>query len=485
MRSSLLVLMLMGTFLAPERSLAVGRGEVFPQTTARRHGLARPWFMQVHLDSSRGEISHIVFDAKREFVSERGAVVTVPDTLFVQTNQAVLHAIDAETGQTLWTSQVGRRGHPSLRPGVNENFVAVVNGSYLYIVNRASGKLLWKSQLEDAPGAGAALSEKRVYVPMVNGLVVSYLMERMKDPLEELGLTRDLEDLTPEEQEEQEAERRKAIRISQETAPPLACRSYGRALVQPFVTRQTPDEEFVAWPTDRGFLFVGYIARRENHFTMAYRLETEAGIAAQPSYTPGNPNEPADHGVIYAASRDGFVHAVSAKSGDPLWRFSAAEPILEPPVVIDQNVYVVTQPGGMYCLDVETGAEKWWAHQVAQFIAASNDRVYVADKLNRIAVLRAASGARLDTIGVRGMDIKVINSQTDRIYLASDTGLIHCLHELELSEPVRHNLLPELVAEEPEAEEAPASEPAAEEAAPAGANPFSAPAGGGNANPFE
>jgi len=476
--------MLLGTFLAPERSFAVGRGEIIPLTTARRHGLARPWFTQVRLDSSRAEISHIVFDAKREIALKGEGTLTIPDTLFVQTNQAVLHAIDAETGQTLWASQVGRRGHPSLRPGVNENFVAVVNGSYLYIVNRASGKLLWMSQLEDAPGAGAALSKNRVYVPMVNGLVVSYLLEPMKDPLEELGLIRDLKDLTPEEQEEQEAERRKAIRISQESAPPLACRSYGRALVQPFVTRQTDEEEYVSWPTDRGFLFVGYVARRKNHFTMAYRLATEAGIAAQPTYSPADPNDPGASGVIYAASRDGFVHAVSEESGDPLWRFSAAEPILEPPVVIDQDVYVVTQPGGMYCLDAETGAEKWWAHQVAQFIAASNDRVYVADKLNRIAVLRTASGARLDTIGVRGMDIKIINSQTDRIYLASDTGLIHCLHELELSEPVRHNLLPELVAEEPGAEEAPAGEPAAEEAPAAGVDPFSAPAGGGNANPF-
>lgn len=483
MRSSLFVLMLLGTFFAPERVLAVGRGEVIPQTTARRHGLERPWFTQIQLDSARAEVSHIVLDAKREVTPEPGVVMTIPDTLFVQTNQAVMHAINAETGQTLWASQVGRRGHLSLRPGVNENFVAVVNGSYLYILNRASGNLLWKAELESAPGAGAALSERRVYVPMVNGLVVSYLLEPMKDPLEELGLVRDLNDLTPEEQEEQEEERRKSIRISQEYAPPLACRSYGRALVQPFVTRQTEDEEYVSWPTDRGFLFVGYVARRENHFTMRYRLATEAGIAAQPTYLPANPNIATDTGVIFAASRDGYVHAVAERSGDPLWRFSAAEPILEPPVVVNENVYVVTQPGGMYCLDARTGAEKWWAYQVAQFIAASNDRLYVADKLNRIAVLRVESGARLDTIAVRGMDIKLLNSQTDRVYLASDRGLLQCLHELELSEPLRHNLPPEPVAEEAGAEEEPADTPAAEEAPAGGADPFSAPAAAG-ADPF-
>jgi hypothetical protein len=253
--------------------------------------------------------------------------------------------------------------------------------------------------------------------------------------------------------------------------------------VQPFVTYQTEDEEYVSWPTDRGFLFVGYVARLENHFTMRYRLATEAGIAAQPTYLPGNPNVPGDSGVIYAASRDGYVHAVEERSGTPLWRFSAAEPILEPPVVVNENVYVVTQPGAMYCLDARTGDDKWWTYQIDQFISASNDRVYVADKLNRIAVLRAQSGVRLDTIPLRGMDIKLINSQTDRIYLASKRGLLQCLHELELAQPLRHNLPPEPVAEQPGAEEEPAAEPAADDAPADAADPFATPPAD-DANPF-
>ena len=448
MRSCTLVLALIGTLFAFDRSLAARRGEIIPETAARRHGLARPWFTQIQLDRARARVSHVVLD--------RG-------TLFVQTDHAVVHAIDAETGQTFWAKQVGRRDHPSLTPGANKNFVAVINGSFLYVVNRFSGKLLWKTQLEGAPGGGPAMSEQRLYVPMVDGMVYSYRLEPMKDPLEELGLIRDPEELTPEEQEALEEERRETIRLSQEYVPPLACKSFGRALVQPIVTHQTQDEEYVAWPTDRGFLFVAHVVRREDHFTVLYRLETEAGIAAQPAYWPPDPNLIPDEGVIYAASRDGFVHAITERAGNSLWRFSTAEPILEPPVVIGQSVYVVTQPGGMYCLDAKSGVQKWWTYQVAQFIAASRERLYVADKLDRIVVLSTASGARLDTIPAPGLDIKLVNTQTDRIYLATSTGLIQCLHETELSEPIVHRQPPEPVAEEPAAEEEPEAE---EQAAP-------------------
>jgi hypothetical protein len=462
-RSQLLALGLIVGLALCDAAMGARRGQVIPEPAARRHGLTRPWFTQVQLDSARARISEITLD--------RG-------TLFVQTDTAVVHAIDAETGRTHWAVEVGRRGHPSFAPGANDMFVAVVNGSFLYVLNRENGKLLWKTQLEGAPGAGAALSARRAYVPMVDGLVMSYLLTPLKDPVEEMGLTRrQQEELSPEDEEALEKERREAIRLSQEYVPPLACQSYGRSLVQPLVTRHTPDEEYVTWPTDRGILFVGYVARLEEQFTMLYQLQTESGIAAQPAYLPPNPDLSLDRGLICAASRDGYVHALEEKDGDPLWRFPTAEPILEAPVAIGANIYVATQPGGMYCLNALDGTEKWWAPQVAQFIAASNDRLYVVDKLDRILVLDAASGARLDTIYFPGQDIKLVNIDTDRIYLAARTGLIQCLHEAELAEPIVHR----------KPIEPPTEEEAKEEETPAvpESKPTEAPAPGGAApNPF-
>lgn len=464
-RSCIFVLALSGALFSSGMSDAAHPGRVISETTALRHGLTRPWFTQIQMDLAQGRVRDVVLDS---------------GTLFVQTDQALLHAIDAETGQTLWAEQIGRRGHLSLTPGANEDLLGVVNGSYLYIVNRHNGKLVWKTQCEGVPGAGPALSRHRAYVPMVNGLVVSYQLDMMKDPLEELGRLR-AKDLTPEEEAAEEAERREAIRLVQDYIPPLSCQSAGHSLVQPIITLQSEDEddEHIVWPTDRGYLFVGYLDRKMLTFATLFRLETRAGIAAQPTYLPAN--DPGETGIIYAASRDGYVHAITEKGGESLWQFSTAEPILQPAVVIGQNLFVITQPGAMFCLDAKTGAEKWWTYQMAQFIAASKDRIYVVDKLDRIQVLNAQNGTRLDTIVASGFPIKLLNEQTDRIYLCSETGLIQSLHEVELSEPIQHRAtLPAAAADPlnltPDAGQAPAGQQGAPQN-----NPFDAPA----PNPFE
>ena len=407
------------------RSLAALRSAIIPETTAARHGLTRPWFAQVQLDRSRARVRYVVLHE---------------DTLYVQTDRAMVHAIDAETGKTVWARHVGRSNHPSMAPGLSRDLLVVVNGSRMYVCNRHNGDLLQEIRIDSAPGAGAAVSQERAYVPMVDGLVMAFRLEPLTDGLRELGKV----EKEPSEEQKVIAEeiRRENLRLRQEYIPPLACRSIGRALVQPLVTSENEGEEFVAWPTDRGYLNIGWVdRRRDNHFELKYRLETDAGIAAMPSYLPPDPGISADSGIIFGASRDGFVHAIEERSGDSLWRFSTGEPILEPAVVVDQRVYVATQPGGMHCLDAKTGGEVWWAPQIVRFVSASKQRVYAADKLGRILILNIKTGARLDTLEAGALPIKLSNYRTDRLYLATDTGLIQCLHEVELSEPIRHDAI--------------------------------------------
>lgn len=358
-------------------------------------------------------------------------------TLFVQTDQAVLHAFDAETGQTLWAQQVGEAMHPTLTAGANSNHVAVVNGSSLYVLNRFNGKLLWTTRLAQAPGAGAAMSERFVYVPMVSGEVYAYVLRPAEDPVEQLRKEQNVE-LTSEEQKSLEAERREGVRISQEKVPPLVCTSFGQALVQPLVTRQTGSTETVAWTTSRGMLFVGEVDAEGDRFASRYHLVTNGPITSQPAYLPPDVNIVGDSGVIYGASEDGFVYAIRETDGQILWRFSAGEPVIEQSTVIGLHVYVPTQTGGMHCLDARTGQEVWWTPGVRRFVAASKDRVYAADRVGRLMILSAQSGARLDTIDLAHLPIQMTNDRNDRIYLASPTGLIQCLREIELAQPIHH-----------------------------------------------
>ena len=140
--------------------------------------------------------------------------------------------------------------------------------------------------------------------------------------------------------------------------------------MQPLVTRENSAEEYVAWATDRGLLNgrgygyfnIGRIDRKEERsLELKYRLTTHAPAVARPAYFPPDPKVTGDSGLILAAAGDGFVYAIREKDGDTLWKFSTGEPIIEAPTVIENRLYVATQLGGLYCLDVTTGNDLWWA----------------------------------------------------------------------------------------------------------------------------
>src|SRR5687767_10045588 len=102
----------------------VSRPQLIDQSAALRHGLRRGWFAHVEVGAGRWRVVDVKFDG---------------GTLFVQTGMATTHAIDGETGRTLWIANVGAPKHPSLPLGVGVHRVAVINGTMLYVLDRATG----------------------------------------------------------------------------------------------------------------------------------------------------------------------------------------------------------------------------------------------------------------------------------------------------------------------------------------------------------
>ncbi len=448
MRSFALLLTVAAVLVPGSRLWASAADAIISEPLAERHGLTRPWLTQLQIDHGRGRVVDMVLH---------------DGTLYLQTDRATLSAIDAETGHQLWSRIVGRPEHPSMTPCANDDFVATVNGSRLYVCNRYNGDLLYETQLDSGPSGGPALSAKFAYVPMAIGTVMAYRMEPLTDPEKELGKIK--KDMTPEEKAAAEQDRRDNLRLRQEYIPPLACKSAGRPVSQPMVLTQNREEEFVVWPTDRGFLSLARIDRRDpSALIVKYELKADAAIAARVAYLPPDPKVRGDQGVVYAASRDGYVYAMLEKSGELLWKFPTGEPVLESPAVVDNRVYVPTQLGGMFCIDAKSGKQCWWAPEIVRFLAASKHRVYGADRGGRTQVLDAKGGARLDILPTELSAVKLANTETDRIYLATDTGLVQCLHEIELSQPI-----PYAESRKPAKEEEPkkpklgAKKPAAEE----------------------
>jgi hypothetical protein len=455
------------------------RGEIIAETAAVRHGLTRAWFSQVKMDVGRSRVESVVLD---------------DDALFVQTDRGMITAINAETGQTLWSKQVGKPNHPTMTPGVSPDLVVVLNGSRLFALNRANGDLLFETQVSGPPGAGPGVSAKRAFVPMLNGMVVAYRLESMTDPLKELGKipegakpagkskdaekpsakskvadkqTEEAPEMSEEDRAAAERTRRENIRLRQEFIPPLSCQSAGHAVVQPLVLGQDEKDEYVGWVTDRGHLNVAYIRLlTQDMLSIAYRMELAKGVVVRPAYSPPDARIGGDSGVLFAASNDGFVHAVYERGGDSMWRFAAGGPIVVAPTLVDTSLYVALQLGGLYCIDAKEGTQRWFAPGIMQFVAASKERVYATDKFGRLQILNAKTGARLDSFPIPGLPIRVANDQTDRIYLVSETGLVQCLREVEAVKPLVYATMREEAVKpvaKPAAKAKPGEEPEGDE----------------------
>ena len=150
---------------------AATEARVITRSVAAQHGLARAWFTQVRIDPARSRVTEMRFVGRTD---------RQPDTLFVQTDRAAVYAINAETGQTLWTRIVGRPDHPTMPVGANRELVSVINGTTLYVMDRADGRLLWSARVDGVPVAGVVMSDRRAFVPMLSGQVVAYRLKKQE-----------------------------------------------------------------------------------------------------------------------------------------------------------------------------------------------------------------------------------------------------------------------------------------------------------------
>ena len=275
-----------------------------------------------------------------------------------------------------------------------------------------------------------------MYLPTVKGLLLSY---RVEVHAEQSKKTDKEAPLSPETSTTAKTVDNQNLRLSQKTIKPISCQSKGQTLVQPLVTRESGLEEYVVWPTNEGCMYIGRVGRNAGaYIEVKYRLETTAPIIAEPTYIPPDPEISGDSGIILAATGDGYVNAILEKTGDSLWRFSAGEPLAQPAVIIDERIYAATSLGGLHCIDVKTGGQIWYAPGIVKFTAASKNRVYGVDKIGSIRVLDAATGAQLDIMPASALSDKMLNDDTDRIYLYNSKGLIQCLHEIGLTKPIPH-----------------------------------------------
>jgi hypothetical protein len=202
-----------------------------------------------------------------------------------------------------------------------------------------------------------------------------------------------------------------------------------------------------------------------------FRLETGSEILASPAYLKP---------FVYVAAASGELFAMNEMTGARRWKYATGFPVTRAAAPVGTRVFVTSEEPALHCIDAASGNMLWESPRVAQFAAASKDRVYGVDDLGALVVLDGAKGTRVGRLVTDHAINTLVNDQTDRIYLVSDNGVIECFHELGATEPLEHNPKPAEEKAEAGEKQVPAT------AAPPAAQPKAPPAESSDeATPFE
>jgi outer membrane protein assembly factor BamB len=301
----------------------------------------------------------------------------------LQTSASRIHVLDSETGKLLWSAQLGRPVPGLFGSAINANSVFAVNGPHLYRLNREDGSQFWSTRIPQVPGAAPAADEEHVIVTTREGRV--YLFD---------------------------ANTKEVLWYYQTNAE----------ISMP----ATLLDEKIACASQDGKLYIFQPGSRNP----IHRYATGKPISA-PMAAWGR--------TILLPSQDFFVYAVDVRTGDTMWRYSSGSEIRRKLTVIDNDVFVTPEDSGMHVLDAENGADrKWWHPRARDFVAATKNRVYAADKYGQLLTLDRATGRQISVWDTHQFDFRVHNDSTDRILLVTKSGMVVCLHEKENKEPLAH-----------------------------------------------
>ncbi len=315
-------------------------------------------------------------------------------TLYVRSSSGTVTALDAETGQLKWSTQAGTAGYPSHSVAATDDYVVAISSTTLYLLDAQTGQVLETSSTSSIPSGTPTMDGDLVYVPMWKGLIEVFSTDNFGRTKFTMGAT---------------------------------SRIVGTVTIGPDV---------VSWASKRGDLYVG----NRKGPGLKYRFQSPDNVASAPAFYEGS---------LFATSLDGFVYAISDTAGQLKWRYAAGGPISESPLVVDGTVLAISDDGQLVSLDAETGDLNWSASNVRRFVSASKSRLYCATRDARLVVIDTATGARIGSQQMGRNDVSFVNTNTDRLYLASASGTVRCLRESNQRWPVVRQVVLDPV-EEPE-----------------------------------
>ncbi|MDD3468638.1 MAG: PQQ-binding-like beta-propeller repeat protein [Thermoguttaceae bacterium] len=478
MRAAVLFALIFTVTMASSTQEAWSQG-LISKGIALQSGLTRMWFAQASCDSA---------NTLRN--------ISINDTmLLIQGRDGSLEAMDGETGRHLWNASDRVRGTAFTVPGVCRRMIAVISGTRLFVLNRENGKLLWQVSMANAGTTAPMISNFRIVVPLMDGRLATWPV------IPEIEWAERLEDekaANPTKASQINAEKWTNLRLDKKMYDEASHFVSLGSVENPVVaTLRLPGSEFYVWTSDKGLVYVSKLYTNRNGLNIqpVFQTTLETPTTRQIAYVPpkgypidraaamalvekqnaagagnkavetngaGNAGQATgtdevtmrvtpegvpqlsldgDLGAIVIVDERGLVYAFDLRTGVIRWRNSIQSRPLDHPVAIGRQIFVHSTLGGTFCIDGDSGEVVWNVKEPLRFIAASATRFYGEDSLGRISIRSLADGSPIGMLPTTLQHTKLVNTQTDRIYIAAQDGLVQCFCETAQESPILRTLL--------------------------------------------
>jgi outer membrane protein assembly factor BamB len=373
---------------------AFGQASPIPtDATLGRLGLTTGWWGFATVDSTRDRVKYLISDEQVTVAESATGTVT---------------EFDNATGRRRWAVQVGAHTDTRYPPSTTDQAVLVVSGRKIFALDKQTGDTIWDVDVLNAPSTAAATDDAHAFIGTIDGSVYAFDLKFLSQ------LSKDIK-----------------LRKYKFRSLAWTYRTGGRVPFAPVSTGT-----IVCIPSEDGSM---YGLQAKDH-RPKFQFETDRPLGA-PIGQLGN--------QIVIATKDLKVYSLNAENGALKWEVLLGWHIHQQPRIIDQHVFVCTDGGGMRCLAAEDGHEIWMNRDATRFLAATPSVVYASTYVDNVVLINRANGRQIGEFALRGFPVRVANDRTDRLYVASEKGLVLCLRERERDYPIFHKQ-PEKRPVEPE-----------------------------------
>ncbi|HSG68944.1 MAG TPA: PQQ-binding-like beta-propeller repeat protein [Planctomycetaceae bacterium] len=340
-------------------------------------------------------MSHAVIDSSRDRVTN---LVLDEETVYIQTKNGFISALDSRSGAQRWAQLLARLDTPQFPLISNSDTVLVNAGMSMFAVDKWSGSELWHINLPEQVSTSPAMDEERVFLATGSGSVYAFDLAKVLELYRQHKL--------PEWGYQARLWRHrtsKAIRYS-----PL---SYDGQITFASETKTI------------------YSVNAADD-SLVFQMETPDAVTAPIVRSEDK---------LFVATGDQRLYCLNAQRGTTLWIFIARANIPAAPNLINNRCYVSPNDGSLHCLNKETGVLLWEQPGARGVLAETENYVVSQDELGNVLLISPQEEQQTSQIiarlPLRDFSIRAENELTDRIYLATPSGMVICLKEKGISYP--------------------------------------------------